>query len=129
MLLAIFSVALKAQTETFNAIKHTEIKKDTTVNTDTSILVFNSMGSRLKAIDLVVLKVSGTVAGTVYLQASNTGGITWDSIDSLVTTNVVTNKKHIAFTSTGYKSYRAYYITSGTQSSVLIAGYVRRPDE
>lgn len=121
--------AIKAQTEVFNAVKHTEIKKDTTVNVDTSILTFNSMGSRLKAIDLVVSKISGTVSGTVYIQASNTGGLTWDSIDSLVTSNQVTNKKHKEFTATTYKSYRVYYITSGTQSSILYAGYLRRPDE
>lgn len=121
--------AINAQTEVFNAAKHTELKKDTTVNVDTSILTFNSIGSRLKAIDLVVTKISGTVSGTVYLQASNTGGLTWDSIDSLVATNQAVNKKHREFTSTTYKSYRAYYITSGTQSSVLVASYLRRPDE
>lgn len=130
VLLISLSIAtgLKAQT-VFNSTIHNEVKRDTTVNVDTSILSFNSMGSKLKAIDLVVLKISGTVAGKVYLQGTNTGGVVWDNIDSLVNSNQVTNSKHIVFTSTGYKSYRAYYTTSGTQSSILIAAYLRRPDE
>ena len=116
-------------TEVFNAAKHTVLLKDTTVNVDTSILSVKEMGSRLKAIDVLVLKVSGTVGGKVYVQGTNTGGLSWDNIDSLVNTDVASQKKHVVFTSTAYKSYRTYYITTGTQSSILAVGVLRRPDE
>ncbi len=107
----------------------TEVRRDTLVNVDTATIAFNSIGSRLKAIDFLVQKVSGTVGGKVYLQASNNGGISWDNLDSLTNSNQATNTKHIAFTKTDYKSYRAYYTTSGTQNSILIVAYLRRPDE
>jgi hypothetical protein len=116
-------------TEAYNAEKHRTIKLDTTVNVDTSIVAFNSVASKLKGFDIYVKKISGTLAGKVYIEATS-NGITWDRIDSLVMVDQATNKKHKEFTGTGgYNSFRSYYETTGTQSCALWITLIRRPDE
>lgn len=120
--------AVSSQAQPLKAGPVREIKVDTLTNTDTASLAFNSIGSNVVSFTVVVKKVSGTVGGKVYLQATN-DGVEWEMLDSLTNSNVATNIKTVLISRTSYNSYRAYYTTSGTQSSVLRFVAVRRPDE
>ena len=122
--------ALQAQTSLL-AIKPEKVvavEVDTTSNTDTTTLVFNGIGGKVKSFQASVVKVSGTVAGKVYLQGTVNGN-DWVNLDSLTATNVSLSTKVFPITATTYYSYRAYYITTGTQASYLTFAYLRRQDE
>ena len=98
-------------------------------NTDTLTLPAYGIGSNVKGFQISVLKVSGTVAGTVYLQAT-IDGIAWANIDSLVLSNVATVQTKITIPAhTSYNSYKAYFVSSGTQVYTPYFAYLRRPDE
>ena len=117
----VMTMGVKAQIRTVSA-------PDTAINADTSTINFNSIASKVKSFQATVSKISGTVAGKVYLQGTVDGNA-WLNIDSLVLTNVITNTKVFPAYPTIYNSYRAYFITSGTQQSVLTLAALRRPDE
>ncbi len=99
---------------------------DSTLNTDTGAIVFQAVPA-IKAIQATVTKISGTVAGKVYLQGTIDGN--WISLDSLTNSNQATNSKLFPLSETYYYSYRLYYTTSGTQASILKGSYLRRPEE
>lgn len=101
---------------------------DTLTNVDTSAINYNSIGSHVKGFQATVTKVSGTVAGKVYLQGT-IDGYAWVTIDSLTLSNQATNTKIFPITATTYNSYRSNAITSGTQVSVLTLAVLRRQDE
>lgn len=129
IMICVLSLTTNAQTDKFNTNKDFELKIDTTVNADTSVIAFYQMPSGLKAIELLVVKASGTLSGKVYLQGSNSNGLNWTNIDSLTVSNVSMSSKNITFTATQWKSYRTYYVTTGTQKCAVIVGVLRRPDE
>ena len=101
---------------------------DTAINADTVIVSFTAVKSKIKSFQLSINKVNGTVDGTVFLQGTINGN-DWITIDSLAATNVAITTKMFAINATSYYSYRAYYITTGTQKSILTAAYLRRQDE
>lgn len=130
MAVAVTTVTVHAQTTLYQSqSKDYALKMDTLVNADTTVIYFNEIGSHLKNIDVLVKKVSGTIAGKVYIQGSNTGWVNYHNLDSLSCTDVAENKKPSLFTATSFLSYRVFYITSGTQVCVVYAAYLRRPDE
>lgn len=69
-----------------------------------------------------VTKLSGTVAGYAYLQASNDGTNYSTISDSLTLTNVTTNTKIFVVSGNQYYYYRLKFEGSGTMSA-LIYGY------
>ncbi len=130
-LAAIFTIMAVSLTEANAQSKGPErvTKTYTTTNVDTANLAFNSIASGVKSFQITLVKNSGTVAGKVYIEATD-DGIGWFRLDSLVTADVAGPQfQKTPFTSTSYNSYRARYITTGTQSSTLYFTVVRRPDE
>lgn len=124
------STEVKAQSpDLFSAKRDYQLKRDTTVNTDTVRLYANNLESGLKSIEVLVEKISGTVGGKVYIQGSSTEWRYADNIDSLTCSNQAQNFKKVLFTATNYLSYRIYYPTSGTQSCVVYFAVLRRPDD
>jgi len=101
---------------------------DTNINAATSYVSFNSIASKVNSFQATVKKISGTVAGKVYLQGT-IDGLAFINIDSLVLTDQSINSKVFPVTSTIYNSYRGQFTTTGTQSSYLILTVLRRPDE
>lgn len=101
---------------------------DTSTNADTVIVQVANMKSKLKAFQITVKKVSGTVGSKVYLQGTIDGS-QWVNIDSLVNTDQSFNTKVVTVTATNYNSYRAWYPSTGTQKSTLTLAYLRRQDE
>lgn len=122
---------VSGQVITFDASKHRKVSTDTSTNSDTISIAYNSIGSRVKAFQASVYKVSGTVTGYVLLRGTVNGTDWFDvNTDTLTNTNQATNKKVWLITATNFNSYRAEYrVASGTQVSILSFSYVRRPDE
>ncbi len=102
--------------------------KDTATNADTVAINLFDVGSHLTSVQVTVIKVSGTVAGKVYLQGSN-NNVNWITLDSLTNSDQLYNTKAFIFSNTSYNSYRSLYNSTGTQRSVLQVAYVNRKDE
>lgn len=99
------------------------------VNTDTLAINFYGVGDNVKGFQITAVKVSGTVAGKIYLQGT-LDGVAWVKIDSLVLADVSTPQTKIVIPAhTTYNSYQAYAITSGTQSYTPYFTVLRRPNE
>lgn len=90
---------------------------DTVVNTATVTLgglkVPNAASS--VSVQVVNTKISGTVAGKSYFQASN-DGTTWVKLDSLTNTNQTTNSKIFVDAPAKYLWYQVSNTGSGTMS-------------
>jgi len=100
--------------------------KTTLTNTDTAIGKFVLLGNNdYVTIEANVNKVSGTIGGTLYLQGS-LSGTSWNTLDSLVTSNQALNSKWFKQSPSYYYFYRIYYATSTTQVSTINASYVTR---
>lgn len=101
---------------------------DTITNTGTeyATLQVKSSGSII-SIQAVVTKLSGTVAGTVILQASN-DGLNYVTIgsDTLTLSNVTTNSYLFTVSNHPYIYYRLKATGSGTMSATLKGWLVRR---
>lgn len=98
---------------------------DTVVNAATKNLDLTLSGSFANvAIQVVVLKISGTVAGTVTLQAS-LDGTTFINIgaDVLTNSNQTTNTHFWNVAPSPYLYYRLACVGSGTMSA-SVRGYV-----
>lgn len=99
---------------------------DTLTNTDTLYKVITvSAGYSSIAVQPVVTKISGTVAGNVIFQGSLDGS-NYQDLDTLVLSNAATNSAVFAHAPTPYVYYRVRFITSGTQSYVPRIYYVLR---
>jgi hypothetical protein len=94
---------------------------DTIVNTATvSVTQTFKLTYAVASFQAVVTKVSGTVAGTIILEASNDGtNYAAISVDTLNLTNVATNTKLWAVTSVPYKYYRLKGTGIGTMAAIL----------
>lgn len=102
------------------------VAKTTLTNTDTAIGLIRLAGNYdVVTIQAIVNKTSGTVGGTVLLQAS-LDGTNYDAVDSLVCSNQTVNFKHFKLGASNYYWYRLYYKTYGTQVSTLSTYYVAR---
>ncbi|MES2382464.1 MAG: hypothetical protein V4538_15560 [Bacteroidota bacterium] len=98
--------------------------KDTTDNTSTSYVSLEvTKWYDDIAIQSVVTKISGTVAGTVTLQGSldgtnyNTVNSSYANVTSYVPTNVTANTKIFVVTGSPYRYYRLSYAGAGTMSA------------
>jgi len=116
---------------------------DTLTNTDTAwvYITTNVTGSQTfstnnsvadnisRSITVRVIKVSGTVAGSVSFEGSN-DATNWEGIGTALTlTNVADQVKTFAMRSSGdllYKYYRAVFLCSGTNVQIPKVYYVRR---
>ncbi|RTL47253.1 MAG: hypothetical protein EKK39_14890 [Sphingobacteriales bacterium] len=98
------------------------------VDNATSYINFNSIQSKVKSIQLTVSKISGTLAGAVYLEGT-VDGFAWVGIDSMPLTDTTIATKVIVLNGTYFNSYRARFVTTGTQVSNLTMAVLRRPDE
>lgn len=108
----------------------TKVAPDTAINADTVIITYQMIPGAIKALQAVVTKVSGTVAGNLYLDGT-IDGINWEAADTatVIVPNVARTVKVWKLPATYYYSYRVRYITTGTQRSVLSFSYMRRPDD
>lgn len=95
---------------------------DTVTNTATNYVYVHltTTGWTNVSVQPVITKLSGTGAGTYYLQAS-LDGTNYRSIigDSVTATNITTNTFIWKEATTAYKYYRVGYTGSGTMSSTL----------
>jgi len=100
---------------------------DTTVNTDTASKVLSiTAGYSGVIIQPIVSKVSGTVAGKVYLYQSLDGVNYTAATDSITLSNQATNTGLWIKSAPNPVYYKISAITSGTQSSILGVKYVAR---
>lgn len=107
-----------------------KVSTDTSTNADTVAVTFSGLSGDVKSFQATVTKLSGTAAGGVYLQGTINGS-DWVNIgtnDTLVV-NATSQTKVWTLSATSYHSYRAWYKTTGTQTSVISFSYLRRPDE
>ncbi len=111
-------IGVSARSQVVQSFPHVP-ETDTLVNADTVYKVFPIIGTKDKlfAIQPVVTKVSGTMAGTSFLQAS-LDGTNWVSVDSLTVTDVSVNTKLISIEDPKYAYYRFLFRTSGTVKAV-----------
>lgn len=110
--------------------KATKIAADTSLNQDTVVVPFVAINSKIKGFQATVTKLTGTIAGGVYLQGT-IDGTNWVNIgtnDTLIVTGTIATKIW-PITTTNYHSYRAWYRSSGSQTSTLTFSYLRRTDE
>jgi hypothetical protein len=150
---AIFSVNdVQAQAATYTLKGMTAAgvvkAKDTTTNTDTTYLVYSTDGSTVGSFNYyedityewVNTSITGTCAGTVIAQGSNTGTFAgptnagdWVTLvsdvaqyngSSSITVSVGMLSQYFVFPNNKFKYIRLRYISSGTQTSVL-TGTVR----
>lgn len=99
------------------------------VNADTLTLNFNDIGDGVKSVTASVVKVSGTVAGKVYIYATP-DYVQWDKVDSITLSDVTIVQSKTVTPSTGkYIAWKGYFLTAGTQSYTPYFSYVRRPAE
>jgi len=127
-LLTLFTIGFAGESQAQKPDRYVTVSTDTTTDVDTSIITYTMVPNGIKSFQSTVTRVSGTAAGKVYFEGT-TDGNAWVRLDSLVLTNQVTNSKffNISTQPTCY-SYRAYYISSGTQTSYQRFSYLRRPD-
>jgi hypothetical protein len=99
---------------------------DTIVNTGTVNKAFSSSsGFSAAGIQIVITKISGTVAGTTKLQGS-VNGTNWEDIGSAFTHTDVASQAKL-FTVTGgvpYTQLRTTSVGSGTMSAQVRVSYV-----
>ncbi len=112
MILMFCLVTTEAQTFTFSG-------RDTVVNTGTKNLNLTVKGTNTTGLfQVVVTKISGTVAGNVIFQGS-VDGTNFVNLDTLATTNVTTQTKVFSDIPVKYPFYRVTYTGSGTMSAIL----------
>lgn len=103
---------------------------DTLVNADTLTRIFSfTDGYAGIILTPVVTKISGTVAGTMYLYESGNGTDWSDATDSLVLANSASRqypKRGFRLTAPIAAKYKMVFITSGTQSYKTDFYYVLR---
>lgn len=115
------------------------VGKQTLTNTDTAYVYISTAGGAVstgvpdnisRSITAVVTKTSGTVAGTVYLEATNGTWAEADRIDSLTLADVAINKKTFSLRHASgsmlYKQYRCVFFSTGTNVQVPKVLYHRR---
>jgi len=111
---------------------------DTVVNTANKVCSLKVAKTyRSTTIQVVITKVSGTVAGTVTMQGS-LDGVTWMTLDTacmltdgpatFVATNVASQSKAFIIDGSPYFWYRASYTGSGTMAAIISAFVLPRED-
>lgn len=127
LLIAAISLITVAKAQTTK-----KVTGDTLTNSDTAYITFTAIGSRLKAIQPSLTKLSGTVAGTVLLQGT-VDGTNWVNVNTdtltLSNTPTINTKVWLITAGTGYTSYRCRFYTSGTSTALAKAAWLRRTDD
>jgi len=101
-----------SQTMTFSG-------SDTVVNAATvNIALTVAPAYNSGAFQVVVTKVSGTVAGNAIFQGS-VDGVNFVNIDTLTTSNVATQTKIFTQTPVLYPFYRVSYTGTGTMAAII----------
>lgn len=96
---------------------------DTITNTGTDFVTITpQIYYEQVSFQAVVTKISGTVGGYAYVQASNDNTNFVTVSDSLALTNVTTNTKVFVFANNPYMYYRIYFEGTGTMAA-KIYGY------
>lgn len=94
---------------------------DTVVNAGTENLLLSVRGGyAVGAFQVQNTKVSGTVAGKTYFEAS-VNGTNYVTLDSLTNTNITTNTKIFIDAPCKYPYYRLRSVGSGTMSMITSA--------
>jgi hypothetical protein len=113
LILAFSFVAINAQT----SVNFTGT--DTVVNTGVESLNLKvSNAHSVGAFQIVVDKVSGTVAGNAIFQGS-VDGVNFVNIDTLATTNVTKQTKIFIDAPVKYPFYRVTYTGTGTMAAII----------
>ena len=114
--LVIFCLALTAS---IGQVSANFTGSDTVVNTATVDIGLTVSGAyNTGAFQVVVTKVSGTVAGNAILQGS-VDGINYVNIDTLATSNVATQTKIFTESPVKYPFYKVSYTGSGTMAAII----------
>jgi hypothetical protein len=117
-LFLIFAFVLFSNLETKAQTILTFAGSDTIVNTATVNTTLTVRGKyETAAFQVINTKLSGTAAGTTYLQAS-VDGVNYVTIDSLVNTNVTTNTAIFTESPPKYPYYRFTTTGSGTMAVI-----------
>lgn len=117
-------IGLSTTTRAQNATLMPLMAGDTLNNTDTLYKVVHATaGYSTIAIQPVVTKISGTVAGNVILQVS-LNGVNYVNTDTLALSNQATNTQAWGKITTPFRFYRLQFITAGTQSYIPRIYYV-----
>lgn len=100
---------------------------DTLVNTDNATKIFTvTAGYNCIAIQPVVTKISGTVAGTVVLYGTVDGTNYVSLGDTLTCTNQATNTDIFVKTNAPYYKYKLYFSQTGTDSTKIKVWIIER---
>lgn len=107
-----FMAPLTGKAQSLQSVKPTA---DTLVNTDAATVTGETIpdGWNVAAVQVTARKVSGTLAGKVYVQHSY-NGIDYVTFDSLTLSDASRTTKIFAITGTPALQYRALFNSSGT---------------
>jgi hypothetical protein len=95
-------------------ITTTKTQSDTLTNADTTTLTVPSvMDKESVNLQVLVKRLSGTLAGSVYLYRSN-DNVNFELYDSLTLSNAAAVSKHFTITQPAPVYTKAVFITSGT---------------
>lgn len=125
-------IFLTPSVNTVSAQSSAKVTKAAVTAADTTS--YASIRSKVKSFHFTVTKSAGTLAGKMYLEATDVGASNteWIKLDSLSITDISTvqQKAYVVppTTGTSYLSYRFRYAPTGG-TATLILGYVRRIDE
>lgn len=100
---------------------------DTLSNADATYISFGTLADGAKSVQAVLTRLSGALAGKVYLEANNDKA-NWVTIDSSAALTDGATATHL-FTCAGnglYLQYRLKFVTTGTVSAVPRGVLLRR---
>jgi hypothetical protein len=92
---------------------------DTVVNAGTKAINLTVSGSyNSGALQVIITKIDGTVAGNAIFQGS-VDGVNYVNLDTLATSNVATQTKIFIQTPVLYPFYRVSYTGTGTMRAII----------
>ena len=111
LFIALFSIG---SSQTVNFTGSDTVVNSAAVNIDLKV----TGGYNTGAYQVVITKVSGTVAGNAILKGS-VDGTNYVNIDTLATTDVATQTKIFTETPVKYPFYRVTYTGTGTMAAII----------
>lgn len=135
-MLVSFNAASQAKSYKVKTYTTATALNDTLTNTDTLYATIADVPDEVQALRAYLTKVDGDCSSVrVYLQARHGAASTdsdgdWDTLDSLVCTNVTTNKKQFNIRTTSgnllYVDYRLFGKGAGTTNTLIKVYQVKR---
>lgn len=125
MVIALTTVSVLPAQNSSNAF--VKISKDTTVNADTSLVSIFNVPSHIKAFHARIVTLSGTTGGYALLQGFIDND--WEDVNTDTLKLTTAAYKTWKITRTEYDSYRIWFKSTGTQTSIVRFAYLRRQDE